>query len=312
MKPMCINNKSARTALLSNSADTMRALDDARQSQADMYIWTIPKEMSIPLDYPEDCLFWTGTLGICPNKRQPGTYLLVPGAVSKMNIYGTAEQWVPSRIDPNTPLNMVGKRFNETEYPLLQLPSVPAYAVSGYAEIMGSSLISMGQNIVAMRQPILISGQMGNVAIRYAASMLTGGDTYVPVIADAEGKSMRELTVLDLKATNFIDPLTGAVDAASGWMHRILGIDAAATQKASGVSENEVSRGDARVEARRQHALEHRQMWCDRVYETVGVDLWCELRGDPGDDPGNGEEDTVGDHMDGAADPEGAEEEQKM
>ena len=309
MKPACINPRAVRKALAAIDEGTLTLINEYRQSLADMYIWEVPEELDVPPGYIEDCLFWTGTVGIMP---VGGSYALVPGVGEKIDIYGQYKRWMPTPLNGGTeiPLN---RKLDRVKYPILQLPLIPAEAISEYAKVQYSAIISAGQNVVAMRQPILIKGQVGKIGIKYAVDMISGGKTYVPVVTDGEGGINREIEVLDLKASNFLDPLTGIIDATDGWISGILGIDSNATQKASGVSIAEVSAMDSRITARREGGLRVRQEWCEKVWNAMGVDISVALYGDYyNGDNGDGDADAVDTDISGSdGDAEGTEEEEK-
>lgn len=276
MKPACINPRSVRKALTHIDEGTLSLINEYRQSVADMYLWEVPEELDVPDGYIEDCLFWTGTVGIAPVGK---SYVLVPGVGEQIDIYGQYKKWMPVPLNGGTEV-LRNRTLNRVKYPILQLPLTPAEAISEYAKVQYSAIISAGQNVIAMRQPVLVKGQVGKIGIKYAVDMISGGKTYVPVVTDGESGINREIEVLDLKASNFLDPLTNIIDATDGWISGVLGIDSNATQKTSGVSVAEVSAMDSRITARREGGLRMRQRWCDKVWEATGVDIRVELYDD--------------------------------
>lgn len=278
-KPTFINSRSQRKAILQYDEDVLLMLDDYRQDVSDMYEWVFPDELiDVPLDYPEECLFWTGTLGICP--YESGRYRLSMGVGVRYDAYRRAILWQPTTIDPESTVHS-GKRYPVHKFPLLELPQIPAVTVKEYVKARYSSIMSAGQNTIAMRQPVMIRGQAG-VGVKYAVDMIKGGESYIPVVADDNGIT-REIEVLDMGAQNFLDPLTGFIDATDGWISKNLGIAAASTQKESGVSIEEVTATDLRTKSRRLRGLRLRQDWCAKVKETlnISIEVWINDEYDP-------------------------------
>lgn len=272
MRPFCITSKSERSAL-TYSPKYRTMLETYAQDQADMYDWEIPDEINdVPTDWIERSLFYKGNIGICPyNSSTKSKFRLTPGSGTKYDVYGQMLKWIPTVIDPNSTIH-VGVEWWAHRYPILQLSYAPIDFVYEYVRLRHSSLISAGQNTVAMRQPVAIAGQEGEIGMRYIADMVEGGNSYLPTL-DGDGSITRDVEVLDLGAQNFLDPLTGFIDATDSWASRMLGTDSASTQKESGISIQEVTAGDKRVKARRMNGLKQRRNWCERVEEATGITL---------------------------------------
>lgn len=272
MRPLCIASKGDRSALRYDPELSVM-IETYAQDQADMYDWEIPEELEgVPEDWIERCLFYKASIGICPyNSKTVDKYRLTPGSYTKADVYNRALRWKPTVMDPNSTRYSSSVWTNE-QYPLLELSYRPLDFVYEYIRLRYSSMISAGQNTVAMRQPIAIKGQVGDIGIKYIADMIEGGNSYIPVV-DGEDTPTRELDTLDLGAQNFLDPLTGFIDATDSWASRMLGTDSASTQKESGISIQEVTAGDRRVKARRNKGLKVRREWCGRVAEALNVEI---------------------------------------
>lgn len=260
-------------SVLSDSVEYHEMMQSYAQDQCDLYDWYYPEELNdVPADYAERKLFWNGTLGICPyNSTAKSKYRITPGWSVKDDVYGNALFWQPASVDPNSTMYH-GQRWAEHRFPLLRLAYCPAELIKDYVKGRYSALISAGQNTIAMRQPIALAGVQG-VGLKYVGDMITQGDSYVPMLSADEEHPTKDATVLDLGAQNFLDPLTGFIDACDGWASRMIGTDSASTQKASGISIEEVTAGDKRVKARRMNGLKQRRDWCDRVADALDIEI---------------------------------------
>lgn len=266
---------------------------------SDMFRWSLPDELAgVPEWFPEHALFRTGTLGISP--APDGGYALLPGGQIRRTIYGTALTWIPE-ICGNSPTPLRGWRNLRTEeWPLLELDCIPAEAALPYIKMEASAMVSAGQNTIAMRQPVAVRGQAGTVGLSYVRDTLGKGDSYLPLISDGDGIA-RELEVVDLKASNWLDPLSGFIDWCDAAAAAALGLDAPSSQKASGMTTQEATAMNGRILSRRRAGLEQRRAWCDEVWDKTGIGISVEISEDymahdhtMEDAAGSGNGDTLG------------------
>ena len=265
-RPYCINTRSDRErqqrTLGALDIDSQEIIAEYGHAYCELYEWDVPEELNVPPTWIEECIYWTGTIGLGESKK--GIPCFIAGNAEKRDIYGNAITWLPARNrSTNQPFNDLKAKFKGDTNPLLRMPYIPAYIVSEYAKIQYSAMLSMGQNTVAMRQPFVFRGQSGSIGVTLATNAIEKGLTWMPVVSEDGGG--QEIEVLDLGATNFLDPLTGAVDATDGWICQLLGVDAVGTQKASGITTEEASSGDKRIKARRENGLKLRQSFCDKI-----------------------------------------------
>lgn len=269
-RPSFYQTKAQRRLLKYTEEGAKDLLIEYALVQASLFEWDIPEELNVPLHHFENCLFWTGTIGVY--KKGKNDVLFSPGAPILWDIYSQPKKWTQTLIDPEVTYYDKKEHLQKNE-PLLLLPAVPAMLLSEYAKVQYSALISLGQNTVAMRQPVAIGGTNSDITLKYIGASVENGTSYLPQFQHESKRFEDAIQVLDLGAKNFIDPLTGLVDFTDAYMVNLLGVDSISTQKASGVNMAESGSNSTRVKSLRDMGLKIREQWIKKVNDIMDVDI---------------------------------------
>lgn len=239
-----------------------------RQIAKGIYEWSnLPED--VPEGYIEEALFNYGGisakvvqgLGICIMPASPRTY----------DIYGQPLTWLPTGlvgIPQSVPL------MEESANPVLWLGAPLVDQVELFAQVMKSSLISLQQNVIALRQPIAIDGNVGNSANACVlSSELEEGELFIPVI----NSERLGVQVIDLKAVDHTQSLIATYNAMDNEILTVLGVKNTGTEKASGITIEETRSVTQELTLTSTYGLKKRQKWCEKINKVLGTDFWVEV-----------------------------------
>lgn len=234
-----------------------------------IYEWTgLPDD--VPLGFIEGVLFEVGCisaksvegLGIC----------VLPASPSTLTLYGEPSNWLPTRLY-SFPSSLPDLTATSTN-PCLYLGESTLSKIEMFVSIMNNSLLSLNQNIVAMRQPIALDGSVGNGADAVVLSKeLDGGEMYIPVI-DA---SKLGVHVLDLKAQDHTQSLISTYNAMDSEILNIIGVKNVGSEKASGITSEETLSIKQELVLTSDIGLRLRERWCERINTAIGTGFSVKL-----------------------------------
>lgn len=262
-----------------------------------VYDWYgLPED--VPEGYIEDCIFGYGCvsakdvsgLGIC----------IFPAAPKLYSIYGEPSTWIPTGLR-NTPTSL--DIMSESDNPVLYFGQSTEARISMFAGIMKSALISLQQNVIALRQPIAIDGKVGRAAEACILSTeLEEGEMYIPVI-DGERLGVK---VIDLQARDFTQNLISTYNAMDSEILSIIGVKNVGTEKASGITTEETVSLHQELSLTSTFGLIKRREWCDKINAKLGTSFSVEVSGAYQEDDTDG--DGTPDQVDSENDPKQPEE----
>ena len=221
-----------------------------------------------PVDFIESsALFYSGGVG-CKRVRGMGN-VIAPIKPANLTIYGTPYEWIPEPLRGMMPIASDSEFFRPSNEPSLWLGISTYLNIKPYLEMMSTAMKVLNTNIVALSQPIMISG-LPNAPLKglIVQSELMDGQTYIPVT----GRDGIAPEVLDLKATDHTQNLVSTIDWCDA---RILEIMASSNgvEKSSGISTMETVSGVQSVLQQFEIGLEKRKAWADKVNDRFKMDL---------------------------------------
>jgi len=234
-----------------------------------IYEWSgLPDD--VPDGFIEEMLFDFG--GISAKNDPSLGIIIVPCSPVLLTIYGTPMTWIPvglANLPPTAQTIMA-----ESDNPALWIGEPPARRAEIFGEILKQSLISLRQNVIALRQPIAVDGEPGNTAdgIMLMAD-LEGGEQYIPVI-DAKRLGVQ---VLDLKAKDYAASLVGTYNAMDNEILTIIGLNNTGTEKASGVNIAESTSLHQELKITSDAGLKLRRQWCEKINAKLGTSFSVKL-----------------------------------
>jgi len=239
-------------------------LERYRQIAKGIYIWeNLPED--VPEGFIEEAIFNFGGvsakfvdgLGICVMAVAPKTY----------NIYGQPLSWLPTGL---TGIPQSVDIMSSSDNPVLWFGAPISNRVEIFAGIMKSALISLQQNVIALRQPIALDGTVGNNANACILSNeLEEGEMYIPVI-DGERLGVK---VIDLQANDFTQSLISTYNAMDNEILTVLGVKNTGTEKKSGITTEETLSLTQELTLTSDVGLKTRKIWCDKINAILGTDF---------------------------------------
>lgn len=265
LTPTCLNTRADRIGY-NLSIDVM---DRYRRIAAGIYEWSgLPDD--VPTGYIETCLFDYGCIGA---KEVQGLGIcILPASVSIPDLYGRPFEWIPTVKHSGKGINLDISKPSTN--PALWLGTPPVKRAEIYADILINSLISLRQNVIALRQPIALNGEPGRIADGIMLkSEIENGTQFIPII-DA---SRVGVEVIDLKARDFTQQLIATANAMDNEILTILGVQNTGTEKSSGITVEETISLHQELKVTSDIGLKERQAWCDKINPVLGTNFWVEL-----------------------------------
>lgn len=252
----------ATLAELSTSAASL--MMDYERLASTIYIWEGLKEIGLTKRYLESVLFWNVAVGITEGNYVMGANIVVP------DVTGEPYEWIPVATNiTKLPTNII-RKYRTEQYPCMKVNNITtADSIADECVLEASAYVSAGQNTIAMRTPIVVSGVDGSAEINYIKDGLTEGASYIPYLGKVKDGGGFGIEVLDMKTANYLDPLTGFAEFVHSKILAKIGIDALGSQKASGITSEEAVLILAQIRGIREDGLEIREALCDMINEHI-------------------------------------------
>ena len=233
-----------------------------------IYEWTgLPDD--VPEGYIEEALFEYGCIG-AKNVEGLGV-CITPAAPVSTGIYGNPLTWLPTGIQATSALPGL---MTPSDAPVLWIGEAPADRAEMFADIAHNALVSLRQNVIALRQPIALDGEPGRTADGIVLkSELENGEQYIPVI---DGKRLG-VQVLDLKAKDYTAQLVAVYNAMDNEILTIIGVKNTGTEKASGITTEETTALHQELSVVSDIGLKLRRQWCAKINAKLGTSFAVEL-----------------------------------
>lgn len=225
-----------------------------------------------PPGYIEDTALWFSPGAGIKEIRGMGPGLL-PVNASTRDIYGRPVTWLPSVIQGVTAYTAQDDLYTESDMPVLWIGTCYEDQIKPYAQLMGQALKTLGQNLNALSQPVMINGRPtgiggDNIGGVMLASDFAEGRLFVPSIS-GEGAP---LEVLDLHAQDHTQNLISVIQACDARILEILDLSNG-IEKSSGISDMETATGALGLDAGQGGFKELADEWCERVNDAMGLSL---------------------------------------
>jgi hypothetical protein len=238
--------------------------DKYRKIAMGIYEWSgTPKNM--PQGFIEKVLYEHGKISA---KEVGGEIYVLPANGRTYGYYGEIISWTPGNTGATS--NIIPEMQDASDNPVLDL-GVPVYdMVNKYASILEDSLISLGQNIKALRQPIAIYGNPGNAANGITLkNELSDGTSFIPVFE----RTGQEIEAIDLKARDYTQSLIATHNAMDNEILTALGVKNTGIEKASGVSAEETTSLHQELQISSDIGLKQRTQWCVDINSALGTNF---------------------------------------
>lgn len=264
LKPSFILSKRQRGKI------EMDVLDEYRELAKGFYIWEgLPDD--VPEGYIEGALFDYGCVGM---KLVPKFGVIVcPASVKLRTIYNYPSSWIPCGLTLHSdPLEIMG----ESENPALYIGKPIQDRILPYVTIIEDANLSLDQNVIGMRQPVVFAGVPGNSADSVVLNQeIETGERSIPVVSIAKVQAQ----VLDLKVSDFTHPLIETMQDRDAKVLTLMSIDNEGVEKASGVNMAESTAHQGKLILTSTLGLKLRQDWCDKINPVLQQD--CEAHNIP-------------------------------
>lgn len=245
---------------------TENLLRDYEELAGTPYVWEGLDKIDMTDNHMESLLFWNTHIGIGETKLR---YYVMGAKAGKVTIYGEPSTWSPVGTNvTDLPLDLI-REYNSEKNPCMKIGEQSvADRITDECIWQASTYISLNQNVVGMRAPVMITGTDGNAEIDYIEDNLIQGRS-IPALK----KAGIGAEVQDMKAQNFVDPLSGYAEFLHNKTLGKLGIDALGTQKASGITQEEAVLILAQIKGIRKKGLRIRERLCDMINGMFGSEI---------------------------------------
>lgn len=204
---------------------------------------------------------------------QPFGNMLYPAQPKTLNPYGHIATWKPVTLNPTTD-NIQRLISGEYDTPVLEM--IPMHAlIQPYLETMTHALLTLKTDLIALRTPVLLDGEVGAEisALAFGAD-LRSGELVIPTIKS----SMMQAKALDLGARDNTINLMATYNEMLKQCLSIMGIGGAfGSSKQSGLSTTEVVASDNPTNIVAWKNLKKMQDFCEKVNAALGTDIQVDL-----------------------------------
>ena len=223
----------------------------------------------VPEGYIEEKLFDYGAISA---KEIPGLGIcIMPANPVTFTIYGQPSSWIPTGLHFNSKALDLGE---QSDNPCLYFYESVMDKAEIYGQILADSLISLQQNVIALRQPIALDGNVGNTANAVVLkNELQSGQQFIPVI-DATKIGVK---VIDLMAHDHTQALIATANAMDNEILTILGVKNTGTEKSSGVNIEESTSLHQELSITNRVGLNLRKAWCEKINAVLGTNFEVEV-----------------------------------
>lgn len=254
--------------LTADAITTENILQHYRDIARGAYEWDgLPED--VPEGYIEAALFDRPGVGFKVTKAFGP--VILPCNAPTVDMYGQPVKWLPAPVGMTEP--GTGELYDLSDGPVLWQGMSMAMRVEPYAQIMSKALKTLGQNVTALSQPVLLSGTPSgssgdNIGAILLKSDISAGSCYIPVVEPGALK----LEVLDLKAQDHTQNLFSVIQACDAAILEIMGASNG-VEKSSGVSALETVSGVMPVTMSHDWGLKLRQRWAEKVNAEFGTSI---------------------------------------
>lgn len=240
---------------------------------ADIFAGLITFDGDLPERMPEgfimSALFWDG--GVQFRNIKGLGFSVVPVKSSELDIYGQPVRAIPV-IEHMAPGVAGIDLFTPSDAPCLWLGESIADKLRPYARIMGDAIKSLRQNLIALRQPVVIQGtQGGEVGALLLGDEIEEGESMVYRINGAGG----QVSVMSLGGEDHTQNLIGVINAMDSQCLSLMGVKGSGADKASGISATETEYVAQQCGMLVYQLYERISQWLEKVNSYFGVNITC-------------------------------------
>ena len=230
----------------------------------------LPEDM--PIGYIEDTALWYSA-GFALKKCRGLGIAGFPANPVTLDVYGRPVDWLPSIINGVTAYRESDDVYKQSNTPVLWIGTPLSEQVKPYAQLMSMCLKTLGQNLRALSQPVMISGQPSgqagdNVTAILLKSDLDAGSMYIPTI---EGRGT-PLEVLDLGAKDNTQNLISTLSACDARILEILQTSNG-IEKSSGITTEETQTGSMPLEYSQGGYDDLCDEWAEKTNAVLGTSI---------------------------------------
>lgn len=267
-RPWWFNPKGARKALALNEIILFDPLEKYRTLAAGIYEWSgLPD--NVPEGYIEETLFDHGAISA---KKVGGDILILPAHAVTRGVYGEILTWRPAYT--NATGSVIEGLQETSDTPVLDVGTPIAEIVRVYAAILEDSLISLRQNVRALRQPIAIYGNPGNAAETITLkNELDYGALAIPLIE----RTAMDIEAIDLKAKDWTQSLIATHNAMDNEILTHMAIKNTGVEKSSGITVEETTSLHQELRITSHVGLKLRMQWCEKINSVLDTNFEVKL-----------------------------------
>lgn len=280
-RPSFIASKAQRSrSTRIDTTDIMRHYRNVLRGSSD---WEgLPEGM--PPGYIEDTALWYAS-GFAIKRVRGWGLGGFPANPVTLDIYGRPVTWLPSIISGVTAYRESDDIYRESDTPVLWIGTSLYDQIKPYAQLMAQCLTTLGQNLTALSQPVIISGQPSgqagdNIGALLLKSDLMDGEMYIPTVT---GQGV-PLDVLDLHATDNTQNLISTLNAMDARILEILR-GSNGIEKSSGITTAETETGERSLECNLSGYDALCDEWAERVNAKLGTEIVHKRREMPKAEP---------------------------
>lgn len=230
----------------------------------------LPEDM--PVGYIEDTALWySGGFAL---KKCKGIGLAgFPANPETLDVYGHPVEWLPSIINGVTAYRESDDVYKRADTPVLWIGTPLADQVKPYAQLMAQVLRTLGQNLLALSQPVIVSGRPSgqpgdNIGALLLKADLESGQLMIPCV---EGSGV-PLEVLDLHATDNTQNLISTLSACDAKILEILQTSNG-IEKSSGITTAETETGSMPLQYNQGGYDEMCDIWAEKTNAALGTSI---------------------------------------
>jgi hypothetical protein len=267
-RPWWFNPKGARKALALNEVILFDPLEKYRTLAAGIYEWSgLPD--NVPEGYIEETLFDHGAVSA---KKVGGDILILPAHAVTRGVYGEILTWRPAYT--NATGSVIEGLQETSDTPVLDVGTPIAEIVRVYAAILEDSLLSLRQNVRALRQPIAIYGNPGNAAETITLkNELDYGALAIPLIE----RTAMDIEAIDLKAKDYTQSLIATHNAMDNEILTHMAIKNTGVEKSSGITVEETTSLHQELRITSHVGLKLRLQWCEKINSVLDTNFEVRL-----------------------------------
>lgn len=269
-KPSFITSKGQRaeSAQVIDTTDIMRHYRNILRGSSQ---WEgLPGDM--PVGYIEDTALWYSA-GFALKKCREIGLAGFPANPVTLDVYGRPVEWLPSIINGVTAYRESDDVYKQADTPVLWIGTPLSDQIKPYAQLMAQVLRTLGQNLLALSQPVIVSGRPSgqpgdNIGALLLKADLESGQLMIPCV---EGSGV-PLEVLDLHATDNTQNLISTLSACDAKILEILQTSNG-IEKSSGITTAETETGSMPLQYNQGGYDELCDIWAEKTNAVLGTSI---------------------------------------